>query len=193
MPGASSASGSCSKQRLPLDRDYHQMDRRDRLSGDRDRSQFAMLGGYSQAPCQLGMRRDRWHVRQTATKHSAAAASWHGRASCRVNLSISPYPPPSLIQDLGTAIYPQLAPIANQGNERMGTDATSNDAPRILKHCHAAGPEETASSTAAIRTGRLQQWYYFNRRRTHFVYYLGMIRIPEVSAPDIKNNISHFR
>src|ERR1700730_11412908 len=140
MPGASSASGSCSKQRLPLDRDYHQMDRRDRLSGDRDRSQFARLGGYSQAPCQLGMRRDRWHVRQTATKHSAAAASWHGRASRRVNLAISPYPLPSLIQDSGTAIYPQLAPIANQGNERMGIDVPfPKTHAEYLKRCHVNG------------------------------------------------------
>jgi uncharacterized protein len=50
------------------------------------------------------------------------------------------YPLPSLIQDLRTAIYPQLAPIANQWNERMGIDVRfPKTHAEFLKRCHAAG------------------------------------------------------
>ena len=50
------------------------------------------------------------------------------------------YPLPELLADLRTALYPHLADIANNWNERMGVDAHY---PRqhadFLKQCHAAG------------------------------------------------------
>jgi hypothetical protein len=50
------------------------------------------------------------------------------------------YPLPSLIEDLRTAIYPRLAPIANQWNERMGIDVRfPKTHAEFLKRCHAAG------------------------------------------------------
>jgi hypothetical protein len=50
------------------------------------------------------------------------------------------YPLPSLIQDLRTAIYPQLVPIANQWNERMGIDMRFPERHAdFLERCHAAG------------------------------------------------------
>jgi hypothetical protein len=50
------------------------------------------------------------------------------------------YPLPSLIQDLRTAIYPRLAPVANQWNERMGIDVRfPKTHAEFLRRCHAAG------------------------------------------------------
>ena len=50
------------------------------------------------------------------------------------------YPLPFLIQDLRTAIYPQLAPIANHWNERMGIDVRfPKTHAEFLERCHAAG------------------------------------------------------
>ncbi len=50
------------------------------------------------------------------------------------------YPLPSLIEGLRTAIYPQLAPIANQWNERMGIDVRfPKTHAEFLERCHAAG------------------------------------------------------
>jgi hypothetical protein len=50
------------------------------------------------------------------------------------------YPLPPLIQDLRTAIYPPLAPVANQWNERMGLDVRFPKTHAEFLHlCHAAG------------------------------------------------------
>lgn len=50
------------------------------------------------------------------------------------------YPLPSLIQDMRTALYAQLAPIANQWHERMGKEARfPEDHATFLKRCHDAG------------------------------------------------------
>jgi uncharacterized protein len=50
------------------------------------------------------------------------------------------YPLPSLIEDLRTAIYPRLAPIANQWHERMGIDGRfPKTHAEFLERCHAAG------------------------------------------------------
>jgi uncharacterized protein len=49
-------------------------------------------------------------------------------------------PLPPLIEDLRTTIYPRLAPIANQWNERMGIDVHfPKTHAEFLKRCHAAG------------------------------------------------------
>jgi uncharacterized protein len=50
------------------------------------------------------------------------------------------YPLPSLIGDLRGALYPRLAPIANEWNERMG-EATRYPEEHVafLKRCHEAG------------------------------------------------------
>jgi hypothetical protein len=50
------------------------------------------------------------------------------------------YPLPMLVQDLRTAIYPFLVPIANAWNERMGIDLRfPNSHQKFLDRCHAAG------------------------------------------------------
>ncbi len=50
------------------------------------------------------------------------------------------YPLPEMVAGLRTRLYPQLAPIANRWQERMGLEArfpTAHD--DFLKRCHAAG------------------------------------------------------
>ena len=50
------------------------------------------------------------------------------------------YPLPPLVQDLRTALYPQLAPIANRWNMRMGLAGRYPDEHADYLHaCHAAG------------------------------------------------------
>jgi uncharacterized protein len=52
------------------------------------------------------------------------------------------YPLPTLVQNLRSAIYPRLAPIANQWNERMGIEARFPEAHSdFLDRCHAAGQQ----------------------------------------------------
>jgi uncharacterized protein len=50
------------------------------------------------------------------------------------------YPLPGLVQDLRTALYPRLAPIANRWHEAMGMDARfPAEHAEFLERCHAAG------------------------------------------------------
>ncbi|MDH7794640.1 hypothetical protein QBC99_000703 [Beijerinckia sp. GAS462] len=50
------------------------------------------------------------------------------------------YPLPSLIQDLRTAVYPRLAPLANRWHARMGMPARfPEDHAEFLTRCHEAG------------------------------------------------------
>jgi hypothetical protein len=50
------------------------------------------------------------------------------------------YPLPSLVAELRTTIYPQLAPIANRWNEAMGIDVRYPDThAQFLKRCYDAG------------------------------------------------------
>ena len=74
------------------------------------------------------------------TAGSAATSSWPGTALARVNTSTSPIPSRHCVADLREALYPQLAPIANQWNERMAINVRY---PRrhqdFLDRCHEAG------------------------------------------------------
>jgi hypothetical protein len=50
------------------------------------------------------------------------------------------YPLPSVIEELRTAAYPRLAPLANQWHERMGKEVRfPSDHAAFLKRCHQAG------------------------------------------------------
>jgi hypothetical protein len=50
------------------------------------------------------------------------------------------YPLPVVIQQLRTALYPQLAPIANRWNEAMNVDVRyPSTLDEFLAHCHKAG------------------------------------------------------
>jgi hypothetical protein len=52
------------------------------------------------------------------------------------------YPLPALVQNLRTAIYPRLAPIANEWSERMGIDVRFPEAHAdFLQRCHVAGQQ----------------------------------------------------
>ena len=52
------------------------------------------------------------------------------------------YPLPKLLQQLRTALYQRLAPLANQWNEAMGIDARYPDHHRdFIERCHRAGQE----------------------------------------------------
>jgi hypothetical protein len=50
------------------------------------------------------------------------------------------YPLPSLVEQLRTALYPRLVPIANRWHERMGIDTRfPGEHAAFLERCHAAG------------------------------------------------------
>ena len=52
------------------------------------------------------------------------------------------YPLPDMVEEIRTALYPRLAPLANRWNGSMGIDVTyPNDHASFLDRCHAAGQQ----------------------------------------------------
>ena len=73
------------------------------------------------------------------TASFAVTSSWDGTGSGAANISIFPIRP-DIISSLRTALYPQLAPIANRWNESMGIDVRYPEAHAdFIKRYHKAG------------------------------------------------------
>ena len=88
---------------------------------------------------------------------SAATSTWRGTASAKANTAISSIPLPDLIGGLRTALYPHLADVANDWNERMGIEQRYPDAAcRIPKAMPRPRPDAADAAAAAICSGRLQ-------------------------------------
>lgn len=64
------------------------------------------------------------------------------------------YPLPGLVQDLRTALYPHLVPVANAWHERMGVETRfPSGHAEFLERCHAAGQARPTPLLLQYRAG----------------------------------------
>jgi len=100
-----------------------------------DERGWAVLPGLlSEAECDATA--DLYRPGETFRSHVVMARHGFGRGEYRYFA----YPLPSLVEQMRTALYPRLAPIANRWHKRMGIDARfPDDHAAFLRRCHEAG------------------------------------------------------
>jgi hypothetical protein len=107
----------------------------ERVRGDLDAAGFAVLPGLL-ANAECDALAGAYGPGEAFRSHVLMARHGFGRGEYRY----FSYPLPPLVQDLRSAFYPRLAPIANRWNERMGLATRYPDDHAVwLDQCHAAG------------------------------------------------------
>jgi hypothetical protein len=107
----------------------------ERVRGDLDMAGFALLPGLL-ADAECDALAAGYGPGPQFRSHVMMARHGFGRGEYRYYS----YPLPPLVQELRTALYPQLAPIANRWNMRMGLAGRyPGDHAAWLQACHAAG------------------------------------------------------
>jgi hypothetical protein len=105
------------------------------VQAELDREGWAMLPGLL-SPAECDAMSSLYGPGAIFRSHVVMARHGFGRGEYRYFA----YPLPSLVEQLRTALYPRLTPIANRWHERMGIDTRfPGEHAAFLERCHAAG------------------------------------------------------
>jgi hypothetical protein len=105
------------------------------VQAELDREGWAMLPGLL-SPAECDAMSSLYGPGAIFRSHVVMARHGFGRGEYRYFA----YPLPSLVEQLRTALYPRLVPIANRWHERMGSDTRfPGEHAAFLERCHAAG------------------------------------------------------